>query len=145
MRTVGANGVGRVNIEFEITNYDDLVLVRRGNLPPEKVRRQTIQGIVDPGATTLVLPESVVKRLGLPPGDTTQVTYADGRTAQRDQAEGAYVEILGRHGTFTALVEPRRRLALIGAVVLEVLDLLVDCRKGRLIPRDPRGIMYEIE
>ena len=34
---------------------------------------------------------------------------------------------------------------LIGAMVLEGLDLLVDCQRQRLIPRDPSGPIYEIE
>jgi hypothetical protein len=30
-------------------------------------------------------------------------------------------------------------------IVLEDLDLLVDCAAQRLIPRDPKGGIYEIE
>ena len=65
MRSAGANELGRFSVEFEVANNDDLALVRRGFLPPDQVRRETIQGIVDSGATKLVLPEGVVNRLGL--------------------------------------------------------------------------------
>jgi hypothetical protein len=75
----------------------------------------------------LVLPQAVVKRLGLRLGDKINVRYADGRRAQPRESEGAYLELLGRHDTFKALVEPKRDTALIGAIVLEALDLLVDC------------------
>jgi predicted aspartyl protease len=137
--------VGRFSVEIEVVNYADLIRAQDGTLAPEKVRRQTIQGVVDSGATKLVLPESVVKRLGLPSGDKIQVRYADGRRLEREGAEGVYVQLLGRHGTFTAIVEPRRKTALLGAIVLEDLDLLVDCTAQRVIPRDPRGAIYEIE
>jgi hypothetical protein len=50
-----------------------------------------------------------------------------------------------RHGTFTAVVEPKRTSALVGAIVLEHLDLLVDCPRQRVVPRDPHGPIYEIE
>jgi len=93
----------------------------------------------------LVLPRTIAKRLGLPLGDKISVRYADGRRVQRRVAEGAYVELLGRHGTFSAMVEPKRETALIGAIVLEDLDLLVDCVAQRVIPRDPSGPIYEIE
>jgi predicted aspartyl protease len=93
----------------------------------------------------LVLPQAVVKQLGLPLGDKIKVRYADGRRAQRREAEAAFVELLGRHDTFKALIEPKRDTALIGAMVLESLDLLVDTRRQRLIPRDPHGPIYEIE
>jgi predicted aspartyl protease len=145
MRADGVNVVGRFSVEFEVANNDDLALVRRGLLPPDQVRRETIQGIVDSGATKLVLPLAVVERLGLPLGNKIQVRYADGRKARREGAEGVYVELLGRHGTFTAICEPNRETALIGAIVLEDLDLLVDCTAQRVVPRDPRGAIYEIE
>ena len=145
MVSKGANGVGRFSVEVEVANNDDLALVHRGLLPPDQVRRETIQGVVDSGATKLVLPEGVVKRLGLRLGDKIKVRYADGRRVQRREAEGAYVKILGRHDTFSAIVEPKRDTALIGAMVLEGLDLLVDCQTQRVVPRDPRGAIYEIE
>ena len=144
MRSTGANGVGRFNVEFEVVNYGDHSLAQRGFLPPDEVRRRTITGVVDSGAAKLVLPQSVVKELGLPMGDKIKVRYADGRTAQRREAEGVYLELLGRRGTFTAIVEPKRETALVGAIVLEDLDLLVDCQapaRGAPRPwrRDLRG------
>ena len=144
-RWIGANGVGRVRIEIEVANYDDLVRAKDGTLPKGKVRRRTVPAIVDSGATKLVLPESLVKELGLPRGDKTKVRYADGRTAMRPVAEGVYVELLGRHGTFRAVVEPKRETVLLGAIVLEDLDLLVDCPNERVVPRDPKFEVQEIE
>jgi predicted aspartyl protease len=145
MRSRGTNVVGRISVELEVANNDDLALMYRGLLPADEVRRETIQAVVDSGATKLVLPQAVVKRLGLRLGDPIQVRYADGRKVQREGAEGAYVQLLGRHGTFTAIVEPRRKTALVGAIVLEDLDLLVDCTAQRVVPRDPRGAIHEVE
>jgi predicted aspartyl protease len=145
MRTKGANGAGRFSVEIEVTNYADLIRAQDGTLPAERVRRETILGVVDSGATKLVLPEAVVTRLGLQLGGKVKVRYADGRRVQRREAEGAYVKLLGRHDTFSAIVEPRRETALIGAMVLEGLDLVVECITQRVVPRDPRGAIYEIE
>ena len=58
--------------------------------------------------------------------------------------EQAWVEIMGRHGTFRAIVAPNRREPLIGAIVLEDLDLLVDCSKQRVHPRDPQHMTGNI-
>jgi hypothetical protein len=60
-------------------------------------------------------------------------------------AKEVYLQLLGRDSVFTAIVEPNRRKALIGAIVLEDLDFLVDCTQQRLVPRDPRFIVSEIE
>ncbi len=145
MRAKGAETVGRFSVDVEVANNDDLALVRRGLLRSDQVRRETIRALVDSGATKLVLPQAVVKRLGLPPGDPIKVRYADGRRAQRKGVEGVYLQLLGRHGTFTAICEPKREDALIGAIVLEDLDLLVDCVTQQVVPRDPSGATSEIE
>jgi predicted aspartyl protease len=145
MRTRGANDVGRFSVDIEVANNDDLAVARRGLMPPEQVRRETITGVVDSGAVRLVLPEAVVKRLGLPLGGSVPVKYADNRRGRRKVAEGVFAQLLGRHGIFTAVVEPKRDTALIGAIVLEDLDLLVDCKNQRLVPRDPSGPLSEIE
>jgi predicted aspartyl protease len=144
MRTIGANGVGRISVEFEVSNRDDLARVKDATISPNQVRRTRISGIVDPGAAMLVLPQAVVKQLGLPLLNEVKVRHADGRRARRREAE-VFIELLGRQSTFNAVVEPKRDTALIGAIVLEALDLLVDCKNQRLIPRDPSGPFFEIE
>ncbi len=85
MPAKGANGVGRFSVELEVANYGDITLLQRGLLPPDQVRREMIQGVVDSGATKLVLPEAVVKRLGLPLGAKVKVKTltAAGPSAKR--------------------------------------------------------------
>ena len=145
MRTGGDVDVGRFSVDIEVANYADLIRAQDGTIPPDQVRRETIKGVVDSGAVRLVLPEAVVKRLGLPLGDTIPVKYADGRRARRKIVKGVFAQLQGRDGIFTAIVEPKRDTALIGAIVLEDLDFLVDCKEQQLVPRDPSGPLSEIE
>ncbi len=137
--------MGRFSVEFEVSNYQDEMAVRLGTLDPAKVRRARISGVVDSGASELVLPEKVVKELGFTKGPRIKVKYADGRRGTRDLVDDVRLEMLGRRGTFQAIVEPQRKDALIGAIVLEVLDFLPDCKRQRLVPRDPKFILGEIE
>jgi predicted aspartyl protease len=141
----GASAVGRFSVRFEVANHIDVSDAQRGLLAPSKVRRATISGVVDSGATKLVLPAKLVKQLGLPNRGKVKVRYADDRTAMRETAGDVHLQLQGREGVYTALVEPRRRRALIGAIVLEDLDFLVDCTHQRLVPRDPRFIVTEVE
>jgi predicted aspartyl protease len=141
----GANGTGRFSVQFEVANHVDVIDAERGLLEPEKVRRLTLAGVVDSGATHLVLPEKAVIRLGLRARGKVKVVYANHETARRDMVTNVHVNLLGRDGIFTAVVEPKRRMALIGAIVLEDLDLLVDCAHRRLLPRDPRYVVSEME
>ena len=145
MRNKGANGVGRFSVESDVANHDDVRDAERGLLASEKVRRMKISGVVDLGATRLVLPASVVKQLGLPTTGKVKVRYANNQTATRDAVKAVYVQLQGRDGVFTAVVEPKRRIALIGAIVLEDLDFVVDCTQQRLVPRDPRFVVSELE
>ncbi len=145
MQMHGDKPMGRFSVDLEVTNYRDMIEAELGHLANGKVRRITIKGVVDSGAARFVLPESVVRKLGLSATSKVRVRYADGRTAKRPQVENVYLELLGRHGVFKATVEPNRETALIGAIVLEDLDFLVDCTKQQLYPRDPDFVVAEIE
>ncbi len=142
---VPGEAVGTFNVEFKVANGDDLALARRGLLPADEIRTATLQGLVDTGAARLVLPAWVVEKLDFPDHGTTRARYADHRRAEKKVVSQVQLYLLGRNGTFDAIVEPDRQDALIGAFVLEVLDLLVDPLRGRLIPRDPNMILTEIE
>jgi predicted aspartyl protease len=145
MAATGVANMGRVTTEISLANYWDIMRVQNGELSPDAVRRTTITGIVDTGAARLVLPPSVVDELGLPIDGETGVRYADQRTAQRPIVRNVWLQLCGRASDFSAIVEPSRHDALIGAIVMEELDLIVDCTKNEVRPRDPDRIISEIE
>jgi predicted aspartyl protease len=137
--------MARFEVEFEVVNHEDEYRARNGMIDPEAVRRVRLKGLVDTDATRLVLPEKAVKRLGLVPCGKVAVRYADGRRAVRPTVQDVQVRLLGRQSVFEATVEPNRTTALIGALVLETLDFLVDPTHQRLLPRDPKMIIAEEE
>lgn len=137
--------MGRFAVEFLAVNNEDRTLAAAGFLPAEQVRQVVVKGIVDTGAARLVLPERVATELGLPTSGEATVRYADQRTAVRRMVGEVRVRLLDREGVFTAVLEPARETALIGAIVLEELDLIVDCTTQTLHPRDPQRIVSEIE
>lgn len=71
--------MGRVIVNIELANHADVILSEAGMLDPGKIRRTTIPGVVDTGATRLVLPQYVVKELGLRISGMMAVRYADQR------------------------------------------------------------------
>lgn len=138
-------GMGRVAIDVELSNDEDIVGVKLGLLRPEAIRHGTFQGIVDSGATQIVIPESVAQQLGLSISGKIKVRYADGRTSERPIAERLRLAYGGRESIYNAIVEPNRDTVLVGAIVLEDLDFLIDCKLQRLVPRDPEHIITEVE
>lgn len=137
--------MGRFSVTFDVVNYQDVVGANLGVIPPDKIRHARLSGVVDTGATRLVLPAAVVDALGFPEAGQIAVRFADGRSEQRNVVGGVQVEIQNRSSIFSAVVEPGRTDALIGAVVLEELDFLADCKAQALVPRDPRGMFAEID
>jgi clan AA aspartic protease len=137
--------MGRFSVDVELANDEDLIRSEAGLISAEQVRRVTIRGVVDSGATRLVIPASVAQQLGLKTSSSAQVRYADGRVANRSIANRVHLTYGGRDSVFNAIVEPDRESALIGAIVLEDLDFVVDCTTQRLVPRDPKQITSEIE
>ena len=137
--------MGHFSVEVQLANLHDLYSEQDGTISADQVRRVTLSGIVDCGATRLVLPASTVKQLGLSITGEIKVKYADGRKAKRKVASNVDLEFNGRRGTFSAIVEPKRTDALIGAIVLEELDLVPDGIIQMLLQRDPNGLLAEIE
>ncbi len=136
---------GGFSVHVELANDQDLTLARAGYLATDRVRRTMISGVVDTRAVRLVLPQSAMAELGLQPTGQITVKFADGRREVRPIVGGVRLEYAGRSGVFSAVVEPDRSDALIGIMVLEELDLLPDCAVKALVPRDPDGIISEVE
>lgn len=101
---------------------------------------------VDTGATLLVIPGDVSKEFEFPIIRKQNVKFANEETAERDVVWGVEVEICDRKGIFEAIVEPKKRYTLVGAIVMETLDLIVEPMSLQIYP-NPRSKlpMAEIE
>jgi len=101
---------------------------------------------VDTGATLLVLPGNIQNELNFPIIRTQTVKYANEETAEKDIVCAVELEICGRKGWFEAVIESNKKYALIGEVVMETLDLIIEPRDLGVYP-NPRSKlpMAEIE
>ena len=105
-----------------------------------------IEAVVDTGATMLVLPSDIVERLGLRKVEEVKVRYAN-NSVQTTQIFGVVtLELQGRAGNFDVLAEAEGAQPLIGQIVLERLDLVIEpsTRKVMPNPRSPEMPMLEI-
>jgi predicted aspartyl protease len=137
--------MGRFAVDIVLANFRDVAREPAGARLPDAVPHRTLSAIVDTGAARLVLPESVVSALNLEHDGEATVRYADQRCETRPVVSGVWLQLMGRDGVFKAIVEPNRTDALLGAYVLEELDLVVDCPTQTLHPREPDRILAEIE
>ena len=127
--------MGEGNVSAELEYYDDRAVARRGFLSEDQIRSQRVDVVVDSGAVMLVLPQDLVEALGLRMLRKAIVTYADERKEERDVAGVVSVSVAGRTVETNCVVGPPGSEPLLGQIVLEEADLLIDCANQRLIPR----------
>jgi predicted aspartyl protease len=124
-----------VMAKAKIKKYDDDILARRGLLKPEEVREIEGEALVDTSATMLTLPEEVVEELGLTKGRFITASYADGSKKRRQIARGINIEVMDREAEVECVVEAPGTRILRGQIPLEAMDLIVDPKTGKLMPR----------
>jgi clan AA aspartic protease len=126
--------MGKVIEKIKLTNIFD---------PSKSVE---IDAVIDSGATMLALPQNVVEQLALRKHREVKVRYADNHSDDKSIYGIVELELSGRSAQFEVLAEPAGATPLVGQVVLEILDLLIDAKSRKLIPNplSPEMPMMEI-
>jgi len=126
--------MGRVLVTATIENLGDLFEVERGSRLNEHVRRVTVHdALVDTGATTLALPTSLIRELGLIKCYEKQARSSRG-IGPVSVFEAVRLTLLeDRFCTVDVMEVPNDIPVLIGQIPLEMLDLVVDLQGRRLI------------
>lgn len=101
---------------------------------PASVARETVQALVDTGATFSVMPASLLHRLGIEPTRTRRLRLANGQVEERQTAM-AFFEVGDMDGEARVVFGPED-LHLLGATTLEDLSFIVDPINKRLIVED---------
>ena len=105
-------------------------------------RFETVEALVDTGATYTMLPASLLRRLGVTPIDRQGFILANGQRIQRDIGETA-IRIDGRRVRTTLVVfSDEGSQSLLGAFTLEAFSLAADPVNQRLIPVDALAMAY---
>jgi predicted aspartyl protease len=94
----------------------------------------------------LVLPMAVVRKLRLHKSHQVGVRYANGRVESKGVYGVVTAELRGRSGHFDVLAEENGTQPLIGQIVLEQLDLIIDLKRRCVAPnpQSPDVPMVEI-
>jgi len=118
-----------VYTELTLKNEIDAAFARRKIMKEDEVRQMTVQAIVDTGAWTLVINEETRDKLGLDDKGFGEATLADGQKADYPMAGPLEVWWKNRHLVCEALVIPDAPDILLGAWVLEGLDLTINPKR----------------
>jgi clan AA aspartic protease len=133
--------MGEIKVRVELENFGDRYMYRRGKISDSEIRRYDLEALVDTGAVMMMLPQDVVDTLGLDVLRKVVVTNADERREERPVVGTATVKIGDRSMNTDCVVGPPLSEALIGQVIMEELDLILDCQNQSLSPR-PESPIY---
>lgn len=116
-----------------ITNYVDIANFKEGLIKESAIRTAEVEALVDTGAAMLCLPPDVVEKLGLLHHRTKSVRTAN-CTVEKRVFAGAEATIRDRTMEVPVMENDRTTPALIGYLVLETLDFVVDPKNHGLMP-----------
>ena len=116
-----------------IFNEADEILKKRGII--SEVRKVEVEALVDTGAVMMLISQDMKEYLGLEDKGEVIAVLADERRIEFAKAGTVRVEIAGRSFSTDCLVGPPGCEVLVGHLILEALDLVIDSLKGEVTPR----------
>ena len=139
--------MGLTYANVELFNYADETLVEDGYLPKEKVRSIEIQAMADSGAIRLAINEKIRQQLGLRVRQQLNISLADGTKRTLDVAGPIRLKFQDRDCITDAFVLPNEEEPLIGAVPMELMDLVIIPAENKLVynPMHPDGPLYSLK
>lgn len=120
--------MGEIRVRVKLENAGDIIL-------KQKIRTADIEAIVDTGVVMSLFPQDLVESLRLDITGKTIVTLADETKRELAVARRVAITVAGRTWETDCLVGPPGCEPLIGQLILERLDLILDPVKRTLTPR----------
>ena len=136
--------MGKVVVkEVLLQNYKDVIAAELGVKPQDQVRALTVDMIVDTGAVAVSLPQSMVEQLGLRYVKDVMITVSTGKQVPVKMYGDLMVYIGGREAYTQCLAKPENAPILLGQLVLEQIDYVVDCKNKKVLPNpeETNGMM----
>jgi clan AA aspartic protease len=139
--------MGLVYADIEIINFADETLSEDGYLPKERIRKVTVRAMADSGAIRLSINENIKNQLGLRVRQQLNISLADGTKRTLDVAGPIRLKFGNRDCITDAFVLPDNEEPLIGAVPMELMDLVIIPSENKLMynPMHPDGPLYSLK
>lgn len=139
--------MGLVYADIEIINFADETLSEDGYLPKERIRKVIVKAMADSGAIRLSINENIKNQLGLRVRQQLNISLADGTKRTLDVAGPIRLKFGDRDCITDAFVLPDNEEPLIGAVPMELMDLVIIPSENKLMynPMHPDGPLYSLK
>ncbi len=117
--------MGLVKSTVELINLSDKYLAQAGHLKLDQVRRMPVNVMVDSGAVMLAINETIKNQLGLEVTEIQSFSLADGQVVELEVVSGLEVRFKNRWCVTNAIVLRGDTEPLLGAVPMELMDLVI--------------------
>jgi clan AA aspartic protease len=125
--------MGRIIQKITVQNAYDVHDAQIKRIPGSEIRSIEVDAIVDTGATFVCLGKTHIEELGLPFHKRLDIKTANGKASRRT-FKGAEIELNGRTFVMEVMENDDETPALIGYLLLEALDLVIDPRSQKVTP-----------
>jgi hypothetical protein len=134
--------MGMVQTEILLKNLRDQMDFELGHIKEQDVKTVTVTAVVDSGAMGMVITESLRQQLGLGIKGERQVTFANNTKEIAKIADPVEIWWKNRDAICSPIVVSGEGRILLGAVPLELMDLIVDPVRQELIGAHGDQIEY---
>jgi clan AA aspartic protease len=134
--------MGFVYADITLKNTSDVLNSENGLINEQKVHQTTVKALVDTGAITLVINETVRKALGLSFKGKRSCRLANGTWHEFQFTEPVDIHWKNRETTCRAILSPDAGNVLLGATPLEDMDLIVDPKQLELVGAHGEEALY---
>jgi len=137
--------MGIIRTAITLKNAIDVYKAQEGFIKEQEIRQTNIDALVDTGAWTMVINETMRKELGLGITRTDTGTLADGTHSMYNIAGTLVVSWKDRSAICEALVLPDAEEALLGAIPLEAMDLAINPCKEEIVGAHGDQIIHSVK
>ena len=137
--------MGIIRTAITLKNAIDVYKAQEGFIKEQEIRQTNIDALVDTGAWTMVINETMRKELGLGITRTDTGTLADGTHSMYNIVGPLVVSWKDRSAICEALVLPDAEEALLGAIPLEAMDLAINPRKEEIVGAHGDQIIHSVK
>ncbi len=133
--------------EIELINALDLGMARHYVIGEEEVKRMHVKMLVDTGSEYMCINESVQQQLQFPFREKRKAQLANGDVVEFDVVGPIDVRFKNRMCITTAMVLPGDNEMLLGAIIMEDMDVLIDPHRRELIvnPEHPYYVQMRVK
>lgn len=118
--------MGETRAKISVQNLEDFHLSKAGHLKKGSIRSVELDVLADTGSVHTLLPQDAVEALGLEILEKVIVTLANEEKTELHRARTIVVTVCGRTWEGSCLVGPPRCEPLLGQLIMEALDLVVN-------------------